>query len=578
MVLVAPAGHAERVTDPDATESPHLGDPSRPDAVPPKVGAPVEDGERRDPAHLATILALAAGGSARLATVATVFATAPAHLTTIATALATNPAHTKTIATALTIGPARLTAIATALAANPAHATTIATARTTSPAGAKTATTLLAADPARAKTATTAPATSPARLTTIATALATNPPRAETATTLLAADPARAKTATTAPATSPARLTTIATALATSPPRAKTATTLLAADPARAKTATTALTTSPARAKTATTLLATGPARLTTVTTTPATSPPRPRTTPVPLLTIPAPLAPVPEGDAVAYVQGAGEDPGVGDLLPRRAPFDLEHRAGQRAVGVAVGAGEQPLDPGDQVVHSGTGDGGPEGDRVHEGLPGLGGEGGAQTVVGDTAVHIGPEQVVVVVGEYVQGGRAEPGDEAGGAGAEPGGRPQGHERHVQPARHLAQHGLAAGAAPVDLVDEDQRGDAQPAQGAHEDPGLRLDALDGRDDQDGAVEHAEHPLHLGDEVRVTGSVDQVDGDSTERERHDRRLDGDAAPAFQRQRVRPGTALVDDADRVRYAGRVQQPFGQAGLTGVYMRENSEIEQMH
>ena len=33
----------------------------------------------------------------------------------------------------------------------------------------------------------------------------------------------------------------------------------------------------------------------------------------------------------------------------------------------------------------------------------------------------------------------------------------------------------------------------------------------------AVEHAQHPFHLGDEVRVAGRVDQVDGDVADRER-------------------------------------------------------------
>jgi hypothetical protein len=151
-------------------------------------------------------------------------------------------------------------------------------------------------------------------------------------------------------------------------------------------------------------------------------------------------------------------------------------------------------------------------------------------------------------------------------------------RAAGPAGHLLQHGGAVRATPVDLVHEDQRGDPQPAQGAHQHPGLRLDALDGRDDQDGAVEDAEHPLDLGDEVRVAGGVDEVDGDAVERERDDGGLDGDAAPPFQREGVGGGAAGVDAADLVDHSGGVQQPFGQAGLTGVDMRENSEIEQRH
>jgi hypothetical protein len=61
----------------------------------------------------------------------------------------------------------------------------------------------------------------------------------------------------------------------------------------------------------------------------------------------------------------------------------------------------------------------------------------------------------------------------------------------------------------------------------------LHALDRRDHQHGAVEHAQHPLHLGDEVRVAGRVDQVDDDAVDRERDDCRLDRDPALALERQ---------------------------------------------
>ena len=104
------------------------------------------------------------------------------------------------------------------------------------------------------------------------------------------------------------------------------------------------------------------------------------------------------------------------------------------------------------------------------------------------------------------------------------------------------------AAAVDLVDEDQRRDPQALQRAHQHARLRLHALDGGDDEHRAVEHAEHPLDLGDEVGVAGGVDQVDGDAADGERHDRGLDRDAAPALERQGVGLGAAVVDAADLV------------------------------
>jgi hypothetical protein len=108
--------------------------------------------------------------------------------------------------------------------------------------------------------------------------------------------------------------------------------------------------------------------------------------------------------------------------------------------------------------------------------------------------------------------------------------------------------------------------------------LRLHALDGGDDQHGAVEHAQHPFHLGDEVRVAGRVDQVDGDVIDDERHHGGLDRDAALPFQRQGVGLGAAVVDAADLVDDAGGVEQPLGQARLTGVYVRQDPQVQRAH
>ena len=131
---------------------------------------------------------------------------------------------------------------------------------------------------------------------------------------------------------------------------------------------------------------------------------------------------------------------------------------------------------------------------------------------------------------------------------------------------------------VDLVDEDQRRDAQPPERAHQHARLRLHALHGGDDQHRAVEHAQHPLHLGDEVRVAGGVDQVDGDVADGERDDGRLDRDAAPALERQGVGLGAAGVDAAELVDDAGGVEQPLGQARLTGVDVRQDPEVQRSH
>ena len=138
--------------------------------------------------------------------------------------------------------------------------------------------------------------------------------------------------------------------------------------------------------------------------------------------------------------------------------------------------------------------------------------------------------------------------------------------------------LGIGAGPVDLVDEDQRRDVEPLEGAEQERRLGLDALDRRDDEDRAVEHAEDALDLGDEVGVAGRVDEVDREVADEERGDRGPDRDAAFALEVERVGLGGAGVDAADVVDGAGGEEESLGEGGLTGVDVGEDSEIERAH
>src|SRR5205823_11073773 len=121
-------------------------------------------------------------------------------------------------------------------------------------------------------------------------------------------------------------------------------------------------------------------------------------------------------------------------------------------------------------------------------------------------------------------------------------------------RDALQDALVLRAATVDLVHEDQRGNAQPLQRPHQHTRLRLHTFDGGDHQHGAVEHAQDAFHLGDEVRVAGRVDQIDGDVIDGERHDGRLDRDAAALLELQRIGLGGAFIDAADLVDHTGCV------------------------
>jgi hypothetical protein len=167
--------------------------------------------------------------------------------------------------------------------------------------------------------------------------------------------------------------------------------------------------------------------------------------------------------------------------------------------------------------------------------------------------------------------------EARRAGAEPGGATHRDHGRRQPGRDRPQHTLLPRPTPVDLVHEQQRRDAQPLQRPHQDTGLRLHPLDGRDHQDGPVQDAQHPFHFGDEVGVAGGVDQVDGDAADGERHHSGLDRDPALALERERIGLRRARVDAADLADDTGGEEQPLGERGLTGVDVRQDAQVERL-
>ena len=77
--------------------------------------------------------------------------------------------------------------------------------------------------------------------------------------------------------------------------------------------------------------------------------------------------------------------------------------------------------------------------------------------------------------------------------------------------HFVDRVLEVRADAVHLVDERDAGHAVLVGLAPDGLGLGLDAGDAAEHGDGAVEHAQRALHLGGEVDVAGSVDDVDAD-------------------------------------------------------------------
>jgi hypothetical protein len=115
-------------------------------------------------------------------------------------------------------------------------------------------------------------------------------------------------------------------------------------------------------------------------------------------------------------------------------------------------------------------------------------------------------------------------------------------RSEQPADVRHQSGIT-GTPPVDLVDEQDRRHGKTLECPHEHTGMRLHTLHSGQDENRTVEHAERTLDFGDEVGVTGCVDQVHFAAGRGEGGDRGTNGDAAAAFQIHTVGLGTAVVD-----------------------------------
>jgi hypothetical protein len=147
----------------------------------------------------------------------------------------------------------------------------------------------------------------------------------------------------------------------------------------------------------------------------------------------------------------------------------------------------------------------------------------------------------------------------------------------QQPRDVREEFVVPRADPVDLVHEQTGRDAQPGQRPHQQTGLHLDTFDRGDHQHGTVQHGQRPLDLGDEVGVSRGVDQVDGQVAQLEGHHGRADRDAPLALEIHRVGLGVPVVDPADPVDHPGGVQQPLGQAGLTGVDMRHNAHRQRV-
>ncbi len=149
----------------------------------------------------------------------------------------------------------------------------------------------------------------------------------------------------------------------------------------------------------------------------------------------------------------------------------------------------------------------------------------------------------------------------------------------QPVLDLVVDPLELGADAIHLVDEADPGDAVLGRLPPDGLALCLDPLDGREHDDGAVEHAERTLDLGREVDVPRRIDDVDRDRASLGvlpvAGDRRGDDRDPPlALFLEVVGRRIPLVDVPHPVDLARVVQDPLGRRRLAGVDVRDDADV----
>ena len=131
-------------------------------------------------------------------------------------------------------------------------------------------------------------------------------------------------------------------------------------------------------------------------------------------------------------------------------------------------------------------------------------------------------------------------------------------------------GIAARA--IDLVDHQDRAQAQRQRLAGDEAGLRHRAFEGVDQQQHRVDHLEHALDLAAEVGVAGRVDDVDARALPGDRGELRQDGDAALALEIVRVH--RAVGDDLAGAELTGLAQEAVDQRGLAVVDVGDDGDV----
>ena len=145
---------------------------------------------------------------------------------------------------------------------------------------------------------------------------------------------------------------------------------------------------------------------------------------------------------------------------------------------------------------------------------------------------------------------------------------------AEPVDHRLHALIEVRADPVHLVDVGDPRHVVLVGLAPDGLGLGLDAGDGVEQRDRAVEHAQRALDLDREVDVAGRVDDVDPMAVPLGRRGRGGDRDAALLLLLHPVHRRGALVHLAHLVRAAGVVEDPLGRRRLARVDVGHDPDV----
>ena len=135
--------------------------------------------------------------------------------------------------------------------------------------------------------------------------------------------------------------------------------------------------------------------------------------------------------------------------------------------------------------------------------------------------------------------------------------------------------LGIGTRTIDLVDDNHDREARVNGVTKHEAGLRHRALEGVDEQEGAVGHLEHALHLAAKVGVARSVDDVDLDVLVLNGDVLGQDGDAALALLVVGVKNTVLdLLVCTEGIRGA---QQLVHEGGLAVVDVRDDGDVAEV-